>query len=293
MLTVPHVTPEAFKAHPTFIDLLNLRSGNVNPADQLDELANILLMASAMADDFCEFGAGATLAAHTRVENKRMRPDRYGRLVLTADHFPVVGVQSVAYGPSIGQLTTVTNPSVWIEDDRRVIVDLQPSGTTTWSGALQFGVPAGNRELYTSWTLTAGYASTTLADVATVGAMSIKVKNPLGLKAGTELRIWDPGSEEPVVVDASYTSGTTVPLAAPLTQAHAPNVGVSGFPANVHLAVILYACALLQRPDSEKEDTYPSARVKPNTMVSAGKDGSGFVAEADHLMSTYRRAVGF
>lgn len=293
MLTVPHVTAESFKAHPTFLDLLNLRSGNTNPADQLDELTNILLMASTMADNFAELGAGATLAAHTRVENRRMRPDRYGRLAFTADHFPVIGVQSLAYGPRIGQLTTITNPSVWIEDDRRVIADMQAGGSTSWSGALQFGAPSAGRELYTSWTLTAGYASTSLADVAAVGVSSITVKNPMGIKAGCELRIWDPGSEESLVVDASYAGGATVPLASPLITAHAPNVGVSAFPADVHLAVILYACALLQRPDSENEDTYPSARLKPNTKVSAGKDGSGFVQEADHLMSTYRRSVGF
>lgn len=293
MLTTPHVTAASFKAHPTFLDLLNLRSGDTVLDDQTDELTNILLMASSMADDYCEFGAGVTLAAHTRIENKRMRPDRYGRLLLTADHFPIVAVQSLGYGSTPSSLTTITNPTTWIEDERRIVADLQSGGTTTWSGSLQFGLPSAGRELYTQWIYIAGYASTALADVASAGATSIKVSGSLGITAGTALRIWDPGNEEPVTVDATYTAGTTIPLTAPLVHSHAPGFGVSAMPPNVHLAVILYACALLQRPDSEDEDTFPSARVKPNTKVSAGHDGSGFISEADHLMSTFRRSTGF
>jgi len=293
VLTVPHVTAASFVAHPTFLDLLNLRSGDTNPADQLDELTNILLMASSMADSFCELGEGQTLAAHTRTENKRLRPDRYGRFLITTDHHPVISVQSLAYGPSIGQMTTIANPAVFIEDGRRIIAELQGAGTTTWSGSLQFGVPTVGRELYTSWAYTAGYVSTTLATVAAADASSITVRDATGAQAGTVLRLWDPGAEEAVTVAPSYTGGTTLPLTAPLTESHAPNVGVSSFPPDVHEAVILYACALLQRPDSEDEDTYPSARVKPNTKVSAGHDGSGFIAEADHLMAAYQRTVGF
>jgi hypothetical protein len=290
------VTAASFKAHPTFLDLLNLRTGDTSLADQTSELSNILLMASAMADNYCEFGAGGTLSAHTRVENKRLRPDRSGRFLWHPDHIPVVSVQSVAYGRTLGQMTVFTNPAVFIEDERTVVADLQ-AGTSSWSGMLQFGPPAMGTELFTTWTYTAGYPNTILASTVVGGATAIQVQDATGVAAGSVLRIWDPGAEEAITVAPSYTSGTTLPLVSPLLNAHTTGsdgpVGVSALPADVHLAVILYACALLQRPDTEAEDVFPSARVSPNTRVGSSHDGSGFVTEAERLLEPYRRSVSF
>lgn len=291
MLTAPYVTAASFKAHPTFIDVLNLRSGSTDLGEQTAELTNILLMASARADAACDLGADGRLGAHSKVESLRMRPDRRGRFLFHPNHIPAVSVQSVAYGPTIGQMTTVTNPAVFVEDGRTCVVDLQGS-SAAWSGALQFGPPAGGAEMYTTWAYTAGYPNTLLAAACSAGATSIQVRDATGITAGSVLRIWDPGTEEAVVVAPSYTSGTTLPLVAGLARAHGATepTGVSGMPADVHEAVILFGCSLLQRPDSDKEDSYPSAQASPNTQ-SGSNPGPGFVAQAERLLKPYRRVV--
>lgn len=290
MITLPYVTTASFKAHPTFLDLLNLRSGDPSLSNQTAELNNILLMASSMADNYCELGAEGSLSAHTRVENKRMRPDRFGRLLWHPDHTPFVSLLSVAYGVTMSGMTTVTNPATFAEDNRQIVVDIQ-SGNAQWSGRLQFGLPTG--ELYTTWTYLCGWANTVLAAPAITGAISVVVSDATGITAGSTLRIWDPGKEEPVTVASSYTSGTTIPLVSPLRTWHDPtpsDVGISGLPPSAHLAVINFACFLLQRPDSEFEDTYPSTSVRPNTRVGSAH-GSGFASVAQGLLEPFRRVI--
>lgn len=302
MLTVPYVTTGSFKAHPTYLDLLNLRSGDTNITDQDAELWNVLLMASAEVDNYLELGTpNGTLAAHTKVENTRLTPDRYGRLYFHPSHIPLLWVTSVAYGVSVTNLTTIANPNVWVEEGREVVCDLA-SGGAMWSGSLQFGPPMG-AQLFTSWTYTAGYPHTLLAANVTAGATSITVTDPTGITAGnantpaTSLRIWDPGSEETVAVAPSYVPGsTTVPLTAPLANNHtmsasAPQIGVSAIPADVHLAVILWTAALLLRPASKATSQFRASSMRLSTAGEddAYGDAAGLVAAAKETLEPYRR----
>ena len=302
MLAVPYVTPGAFKAHPTYLDLLNLRSGDTNAADQIAELANVLLMASSEVDNYLELGEpNGTLAAHTKTENTRLTPDRYGRLYFHPSHIPILSVASLSYGVSVTNLTTVANPNVWIEEGRQVVADLA-TGNIFWSGSLQFGPPMGT-ELFTAWTYVAGYVNTLLASNVTAGAMSITVTDPTGITGGTAntpattLRIWDPGSEESVTVASTYVAGsTTVPLTAPLAYNHAmsgqaPQIGVSAVPAEVHLAVVLWATALLMRPASKATSQFRGASMRLSTAGAddALGDGAGLIAAAKEALEPFRR----
>lgn len=304
MLAVPYVTVAAFRAHPTFLDTLNLRSGDSSAVDQDDELNEMLLKASLMADNFLEFGTASgiggrlagTLAAHSVTENARCRIRRDGTISYHPKHHPVQTVTAFSFGHTPTTLQAMTDLTVqWIEDNRQVIMPLTFAAALS---SLQFGTPLVASEVYTTWTYLAGYVTTQLSATANVGATAIPVQDATGVVAGSQLRIWDPGHEEIVTVAQSYVSGLSLPLVSPLAATHTVaagpggQVGVSALPGDVHLAVILYACALLMRPDTEAEDVFPGARREPNTRKGAGgDDGSGFVEEAERLLDPYRRVV--
>lgn len=89
MLTLPYVTTASFRAYPTFLDVMNLRSGDSSAVDQDQELYNILLAASAWADNYVEMSAAdGTLTAHTRTEVARVRTNRTGRIPTTPTTYP-------------------------------------------------------------------------------------------------------------------------------------------------------------------------------------------------------------
>jgi hypothetical protein len=287
MTTVPYVTTAAFKAHPTFLDLLNLRSGDSSAADQDVELGNLLLMASAWADGYCN----QPLGAHTRTELSELMISRTGKIAMDTDHAPIVQVTGFGYGYTPSALTTLTDlTQVSTVDDRQIIVYLS-GGFGPWSGSLQFGVPNTGSRVWVRAVYVAGYVNTRLVGTPTAGALSITVADATGVVAGGVMRIWEPGSEEAVTVANSYVPGsTTVPLTSGLLYSHTAGMGVSGAPAEIHLAVINYATSLLMRPDTAAEDTYPDARVASGTRIAdARKDGSGLVAEAVRLLAPYRR----
>lgn len=293
MITLPYVTTASFKAYPTYLDLQNLRTGNTNAADQDAELFNELLKASAWVDNVTQMSAGdGTLAAHSRTENTRLRVARDGRISYHPDHNPVTAVTALSIGMSPNQLTPVADlTNLWIEDGVQIVG--WPGGATApGMGALQFGTPTAATELYTQWTYTAGYANTLLAAAVISGATSITVADATGLAKGVVLRIWDPGKEEAITVANSYAGGTTVPLTAGLKNAHDPGptpIGVSAVPADVHLATTLYGAYLLQRPDSEAEDSFPATTVRPNTRIGSTRAGAGFMADACKLLEPYQR----
>ncbi|WP_020658392.1 hypothetical protein [Amycolatopsis benzoatilytica] len=300
MLILPYVTNASFKAYPTFLEVANLRSGDPILADQDAELYNILLKASAMADRYVELGvssgnaATGTLTAHSRTENARVRTRYDGRISYHPDHSPVTAMTALSTGYSPNSLNPVTDLSnFWVEDGKQIVG--YPGGVTSPGfGALQFGSVVAAGDLYAQWTYTSGFSNTLLAADVAQGATSVTVQDATGLAAGQVLRIWDPGHEEAVTIAGTYTTGsTTVPLTGGLKNAHTGTatvpVGISAVPADLHLAVIFYAAALLQRPDSESEDVFPSARVKSNARVGGSTDGSGFVTEAERLLEPYRR----
>ena len=79
-----------------------------------------------------------------------------------------------------------------------------------------------------------------------------------------------------------------MPLTGPLVFAHTADAGISALPADAHLAVIFYAIALLDRPDSEAEDAFPGTKASPNTQ--SGSTGPvGLVIEAERLLEVLRR----
>lgn len=287
-LVIPFVTVATFKAHPTFLDLNNLRFGSVVQADQDAELNDCLLMASAYVENFCN----QPIQAHIQTDNRRLYADRRGRLFLYPDHSPVRTVLSYSYGSSIGQVTSINTPSCFIEDGRQIIVELA-GANVSWSGALQFGAPATTQELYTSSTYVAGYANATVVGAPNVGATSITVSNPTGIFASDTLRIWEPGKEESVVVGSGWAGQSTSPFtsaAIPVSAtafAHVNGAGVTGFDSDLMLATIYLTVDGLQRWGTSSAN-WPGARVKSATGKKT-QDASAWEQKAMRLLLTYRR----
>lgn len=290
-MDVPYVSTAAFQAHPTYLDLGGLRVEVPDPAAQTGELNNILLKASAWADNQCN----QPLGAHVKVQQFRQRLDRYGRLLVHADDNPVTAVTGLSWGYSPKALNAVTDLSgVWVEDGRQIVVTLP--GPSIPSGAgLQFGGVAG--EMYVQLSYTAGFVATVLGAASTAAATSLTVVDPTGIVPGGQYRIWEPGVEETVTVSPAWMpptttvppAATTVPLAAPTLFAHAEGHDFSGMPAEARTAVIQYATALLMRPDSAAEDEFPNTSLGSDTRRNDPRDGTGLIADAIRTLSSYGR----
>lgn len=294
MLTAPYVSTAAFTAHPTYLDLDDLRSGSNLASDQTAELNNVLLMATQWCDNYAE----QTLAAHVVTQNTRARCDRNGYLHLHLTDRPYLSLVQVGYGYTPTSLTTMSAPQVW-EDNNNITVPLSVGGP--WSGSLQFGSPAAGSELYVQAVYTAGWVATQLTANALAGATTLTVADPTGIQPGARYRIWEPGAEETVTVSPTWTPPTisvpptapvptAVTLAAPTLFAHTAGNDVSGMPADLRLAVINYAISQLMRPDTAAEDSYPDTHLSSGTrQADPRQDGSGLVAESERILERYRR----
>lgn len=294
MPSTPYVSAAAFKAHPTYLDTDGLVSGNPYPEAQDAELTNLLLQASAWADNECD----QPLGAHLKTQSARTRTDQAGMLRIHADHGPVGTVASLAYGWSPTSLTTLDSPSVWVEDGANLVITLG-GASTAWTGSLQVGFGAGpGSETFVQLSYVAGFVATQLSAAATAAATSITVADPTGIEPGGTYRIWEPGREETITVSPSWQPPApslmpvpaTVLLAAPTVFDHEAGHDVSNLPADVRLAVVLYTISLLMRPDSSAEDEFPDASMNSSTR---GKDsrttGQGLVTEARRILTSYQR----
>jgi hypothetical protein len=290
VLDHPYVTVSEFRAHPTFLDSNNLRSGGTQP-QQDAALNNALLTASQWAEDTINM----PLAAHTVVEHARVRPDAMGRLRYHPEHAPVLTVSAIAIGPTPDALEAVSQPQAWLEQQGRVLVAYGPGAPALAS--LQFGSSLATRtEVLVQWSYIAGYPATQLATGASSGATSITVLDATGIQAAsgitpaTVLRLWTPALEEAVTV--ASVAGSTLTLATPLTNNHPAGMSCSALPTTARQAVINYAAAELMRPaplaQTNQAPGAPSpAASSQDPQRSTG--GARLIAQALQLLNNYQR----
>lgn len=293
MPSTPYVSAAAFRAHPTYLDTDGLRVDSIDGADQTAELTNVLLMASAWADN----EADQPLGAHLYTQYQRVRCDRSGMVRLHADHTPALAVTNVGYGLAPNALTTLANPQVWIEAGANLVLTLGAT-SGSWSGSLQFGSPASGSEVFAQASIVSGWVATQLSGDVLAGATALMVADPTGILPGSTYRIWEPGREETVTVSLLWVppvpsanpAPTSVTLASPTLAAHATGHDLSSMPADLRLAVTSYATALLMRPDSTAEDEYPDTALSSNTRAKdSRRTGAGLIAEARKIVSSYAR----
>ena len=279
MLVYPHVGVAEFRAHPTFLDSRNLRTGGT-AAEQDAALFNALLTASQWADDTVYM----PLAAHQRTEHARVLPDRRGRLRYHPEHAPVLEVSALAVGVDPTQLDE-TPLTAWTEQEGRIIVANSPGGAGL--DALQFGISPANVEMFTTWTYVAGYPTTQLLEDVDAGATTLPVRDTVGIAVGTVLRLWTPGAEEAVTVAAVGDGEVT--LARPTVNAQSAEATVSNLPTTIRQAVINYAIAALQRSGPVGEQRQGPAMSSTSGDKTRSSAGAHLITEAERLLRTYRR----
>jgi len=297
LLTVPYVGVAEFRAAPTWLDTNDLIEGGVQAAQDA-ELYNTLLKASGWAWSFC----GQPLHAHTATENLRCRVNRRGQAFIHPSNNPVRRVTGIAFGPDPSIMTVMTDLSgVWIEDQRGIVVSMVPVNGA-FLGSLQFGsVPPPVIETYVTIQYVAGYGNTYLTAPAAAVATQLTVADPTGFvppqtsvfgtQTGASIaRIWEPGVEEAVKVDSTYTAGSNpLKLASGLTNAHTVGAQVSEFPPDAREAVIAYAVSLLLREDAGDEEPYPGSPGPTARRSASGGKGGGLIEEAERLLMPFRR----
>ena len=287
MRTHPYVSVTEFRAHPTFLDSNNLRTGGTQ-VEQDAALFNALLTASQRADD----KVNMPLGAHIQTERTRLTTSRAGQLRYHPEHAPVLRVTSMSVGSSPDSLDAQTNPQVWTERDGRIIVAFSSNGGAGL-GSLQFGTPALGGEQLVSWTYEAGYPSTQLTAAADAGDTVIEVRDTTGITAGTVLRLWTPGLEEAVTVSDVVDDDDAIIVARPLANAHAAEATCSSLPTTIRQAVIYFAMYELMRPASTGEN-YTGNQRGPATSSSAGDSrrtnrATFLFDEACKLLKPYKR----
>ncbi|WP_329330728.1 hypothetical protein OIU81_02820 [Streptomyces sp. NBC_01454] len=294
MPSTPYVSAAAFRAHPTYLDLDSLRPDNPDPAAQDAVLTNLLLQASAWADNECD----QPLGAHLNTQLTRARTDRSGMIRIHADHGPVSTVTGFGFGWSPTSITSLASPQAWVEDGTNMVVGLG-GASGAWTGSLQLGFgTAPGMETFARITYVAGHVATQLTAASTAGATTLQVADPTGIEPGGQYRIWEPGAEETVTVSplwqpptpTTIPAATTVTLTSPTVVDHDAGHDFSGMPADVRLAVVSYTTALLLRPDTSAEDEFPDTAMASTTR---GKDsrrtGVGLVDQARRILCSYRR----
>lgn len=244
----PYLTPAEYLAEPTGVDVSQLLPQVPSQSSQIAVLNRVIGRASSWADLICHKVLAATLDIQSG--EYRIRGD--GTIRVPVDNTPVIQVTDVKVGTVAGQLASLADLSGCRFGKKSVSIPVSGQcGTSS-----PFGAARSRRGwLFADTTYVNGYAHTLTAGTSTIGATSITVKSGLGIFPGLPVTIYDGASNgvgtELAVVDASYVSGTTVPLAAPLSFAHGAGCSVSSLPGFVREAVISLTSALIKSRGSD------------------------------------------
>jgi hypothetical protein len=296
VLSRPYVTPGMFRAYPTWLDLDDLIPGGTD-AVQDDALWDVLLQASDWAVGVVD---DMRLDAHWVQGETTRGTVRNGRVSIQPLDVPLRAITALSWGcdPSGMQAVTLPDPSMWIEDGRRV--SWSPGGgVAQFRGpAIQFGARGRlSGPVFVNWSYVAGWPSAILSAPLAAGAMTVTVADPTGILPGDVLRIYDPGQSEGLTVASAYVPAlptipptvTAVPLAAGARYAHQLHTGITGMPRKILQSVIAYAVALLMREDVSEEEPAsgfgPAAR---STAGGRGGIGSGLINDAYEWLAPYR-----
>lgn len=287
MRTIPYVTVAEFRYHPTFLDTNQLVPAG-SQAQQDSALNTALLTASDWADEHL-FGHDGSIGAHMQVENCRIRPDRQGRLKYHPEHVPVLSVLSLAVGSDPFDQTTVSTPTVWLEQAGRLMIAYLAGVGGAGLDQFQFGRTAGWRsEQSVTWTYLAGWPATQLSAAASSGDNAVDVLDTTGIALGSVLRLWTPGDEEAVSVLSVV--GNTLTLSGPLAKSHPAGVSIQGMPTTIREAVINKAICELLRPNAAAQAPKRTVASTSTSKDPARTTGGGqYHEKACGLLRPFRR----
>ena len=271
-----------YKNAPTAIDYDNLVVGGTQ-AQQDAELLTVIGRASSWINTHLN----QSLIARTMTEQQRTRMTPQGNLIIRPEINPVIAFNSLSYGATPTNLTTVTDlSSLWFESDKVIYPVAQMSLSYSSQGPLSFGFPPSVRsQIYVNYSYVCGYVDT--PGSGTAGTSAVTVADATGIVAGQILNFYDGQYSERLKVASNYTYGsTTVPVTTPLAYTHT-NATFSGMPAAVKEAAILVVTDFLKvRGDNSMTmavTTRPTSGPSVETLI--GSD----LAMAKELLRPFRK----
>jgi hypothetical protein len=271
----PYLTAVEFTEAGTGVDVSQLVPSGTT-GDQTAALLRVIRQASAWADSLCY----KTLAPTVDVQAGRYLA-RDGMIRIPVRMAPLISVEWISTGPTPYQLTPVALSSG--------SAAIQPPATLYLRdpGSLYCGTGRGFYQL----SYVNGYgACTTLAGSAAVGDTTLNVATTMGIAPGMVLTVDDGATTEQVTVSPSYVLGALgpVPLAAPVTNAHAAGAAVSAMPPDIKRAVIALTACLIKTRGSEA--FVMSSMTSPPSKTALSESGGIEDFEiATDLLERYRR----
>ena len=256
----PYISVSEYMFAPTAVDTQNLNPQG-SGEDQIQSLSDVIRRASSTADQYL-FGAdpsakGASLCATLSVETG-LFPILKGELRLICDYKPIVQVNGIDIGPSMGNLTSIGNTLAGqLRIGRRIIhvpvmnyaVRAGDTGNPNWNSGY-----GGN--YVAVWSYVNGYPHTLLNASVVAGTSTISV---LPTDGGTGLLGIINTQTQMTIVDGSYTerftvqsvSGTTITSTTPFQFNHTlpsspDTIPVTTLPGAVNQAVIFLTTALIK-----------------------------------------------
>jgi hypothetical protein len=207
----------------------------------------------------------------------------------------------VSYGIDPAEMKTdpLPNPTAWMTWGRQY--SFRPGGDVPPGPIMPriFGpqAPRPGRRAFIAMSYVAGFPSTVLNAACAEGDDSLSLTDATSVLPGDQLRFYDLGKSEVVTVASSYVPGvptvppavTTVPLAAPVVNAHDAGILVTGMPRGILQAVICFAIAFLMREDVSEElpvDAFGTG--KRFTEEGRGGQAGGLINDGLGFLEPYR-----
>ena len=286
----PYISVEEFLTGATGVDVSQLVPNN-SSMTQEQALLDIIARASSKADEICR----KPLAATIDVQADEYRIFRDGTLRIPVDYKPIVAVTAVSLGRVSGSLTAMTDLSGLYIKRKIVRVPVRGIGQSAAFFSQNPHAAASPGHMFAQVTYVNGWMHSVLAADVIAGASEISPQSVVGAVAGLPITIKDGAATESAVIDASYVYGSaTVPLAAPLQNAHPAGTTVSALPPFVKDAVINLTKSIVK---SKGTKAIVMGSVKGQTVSNAPKTqktdpgGDEDFKAAKETLLTLRRAA--
>lgn len=277
-----YITCEEYRAQPTALQTNNLVPGAVQSVQDA-QLASLILKASRQIDIW----ALQPLYATTSSQNDESVRIRDGDLILRAHQDRVKSITALAWGVQWTALTTITNPTCFIEENH-VRVALNGAGTV-WSGSLNINQPTNCGGAFANWSLVAGWATTRLSSSCLSSATSITVDNAAGIVgagggvAPTMLTLTDTDGATKAQVTVATVTGSIITLTGPVGVAFNAGAGVAESEDIKEAAVLAVSHYIRARKGS--------GVVMSKSPTNATSDTSTEFAEAQAIAERFKRVT--
>lgn len=224
-----------YEASGTGVDVSQLIPGGTD-TENLNALNVALLRASSWVDVFCRQVLGATVDLQTGT----YRVDGNGLIVVSMANTPIVQVNSISYGPTPGNLATLTNSAnVWIGEKT---VSFPFAGYTGQITPTAFYRADGKQ--YVQIEYVNGWMNSLTTVDSSAGDSTLTLRNTLAALPGLPVTIYDPGNTETAIILS--TDGNVVTFTQPLLFDHPSGVSVSAMPPAVKEAVVQFTSTIIK-----------------------------------------------